>query len=78
LISIASHLRVIPERETSGCAFLNSFIGQYLLILDFPPDKQEALSDGRVRHQEAAQVARLTPERLDRATAAARRTRERS
>jgi hypothetical protein len=44
---------------------LNSFLGQYLLILDFPSDVQEPLSDGRVNLQEAAQFARLTAERLE-------------
>jgi hypothetical protein len=64
LVKAASHLRDILERETSGRVSLNSFIGQYLLILDFPSDVQNALSDGRVNLQEAAQLGRLTPERL--------------
>jgi hypothetical protein len=76
LVSAASHLRAILGRETSGRVSLNSFIGQYLLILDFPPDVQQALSDGRVNLQEAAQLARLTPERLGLTPAAARRTRK--
>jgi hypothetical protein len=37
LVSAASHLRAVLGRETSGRVSLNSFIGQYLLILDFPP-----------------------------------------
>src|SRR3954469_2721065 len=45
LTSAAGHLRAVLERETSGRVSVNSFIGQYLLILDFPPDVQEALSD---------------------------------
>jgi hypothetical protein len=65
LVSAASHLRAILGRETSGRVSLNSFLGQYLLILDFPSDVQETLSDGRVNLQEAAQLARLTAERLD-------------
>jgi hypothetical protein len=64
LMSAAGHLRAILRRETSGRVSLNSFIGQYLLILDSPSDVQEALSDGRVNLQEAAHLARLTPERL--------------
>ncbi len=75
LVSAAGHLRAILERETSGRVSLNSFIGQYLLILHFPPDVQEALSEGRVNLQEAAQLARLTPERLGCPPAEARRTR---
>jgi hypothetical protein len=49
-------------------------LGQYLLILDFPSDVQEALSGGRVNLQEAAQHARLTPERLGCTHAEAHRT----
>lgn len=75
LTSAASHLRAVLERETSGRVSVNSFTGQYLLILDFPPDVQEALSDGRVNLQEAAQLARLTPTRLGVTQSEARRTR---
>lgn len=65
LLSAAAHLRAVLFRETSGRVSLNSFLGQYLLILDFPSDVQDALSDGRVNLQEAAQLARLTAERLE-------------
>ena len=75
LVKAAGHLRDILGRETSGRVSLNSFIGQYLLILDFPSDVQNALSDGRVNLQEAAQLARLTPERLGSTPVAALRTR---
>lgn len=75
LLSAAGQLRAVLERETSGRVSLNSFLGQYLLILDFPPDVQEALSDGRVNLQEAAQLARLTPTRLGVTQSEARRTR---
>jgi hypothetical protein len=75
LVSAASHLRAILARETAGRVSLNSFIGQYLLILNFPPDVQEALSGGRVNLQEAAQLARLTAKRLGSTPAAARHTR---
>ena len=75
LVSAAGHLRAVLQRETSGRVSLNSFIGQYLLILDFPPDVQDALSDGRVNLQEAAQLARLTPERLGCQPVEAQRTR---
>jgi hypothetical protein len=65
LTSAAGHVRAILGRETSGRVSLNSFIGQYLLILGFPPDVQDALSDGEINLQEAAQLARLTPDRLE-------------
>jgi uncharacterized protein YoaH (UPF0181 family) len=76
LVSAGGHLRSILGRETSGRVSPNSFIGQYLLILDFPSDVQDALSDGRLNLQEAAQLARLTPERLGCRPAEARRTRD--
>lgn len=75
LVSAAGHLRTLLDRETSGRVSLNSFIGQYLLILDFPSDVREALSDGRVNLQEAAQLARLTPKRLGVTQSEACRTR---
>ena len=76
LMNAASQLRAILQRETSGRVSLNSFIGQYLLVLDFPSDVRDALSDGRVNLQEAAQFARLTPGRLGSTPTEARRTRE--
>lgn len=75
LVNAASHLRAILQRETSGRVSLNSFLGQYLLILDFPSDVQDALSEGRLNLQEAAQLARLTHGRLGCLVAEARRTR---
>ncbi len=75
LMSAAGHLRALLDRETSGRVSLNSFLGQYLLILDFPSDVRNALSDGHVNLQESAQLARLTPERLGCTEAEARRTR---
>jgi hypothetical protein len=65
LVEAASALRGILQRETSGRIDLNSFIGQYLPILEFPSDVVEALSAGQVNLQEAAQLARLTPERMN-------------
>jgi hypothetical protein len=65
LTEAASLLRVILERETQGRVSVNSFIGQYLPLLQFPSDVAEALSGGEVNLHEAAQLARLTPGRLD-------------
>ena len=75
LVSAASHLRAVLLRETQGRVSLNSFLGQYLLILEFPSDVRDALADGRVNLQEAAQLSRLTPERRACTEAKARRTR---
>lgn len=65
LLEAAAQLRAILERETSGRVSLNSFTGQYLPILQFPSDVTDALASGRINLQEAAQLARLTPQRLD-------------
>ena len=51
---------------------MNSFIGQYLPLLQFPADVTDALSSGHINLQEAAQLARLTTERLVSSPAAAR------
>lgn len=76
LLEAASRLRSILERETSGRVSLNSFLGQYLPILDFPGDVSQALSRGEINLHEASQLARLTPARLDCAPAAARTLRD--
>jgi hypothetical protein len=65
LLEAATQLRAILERETSGRVSLNSFTGQYLPLLQFPSDVTDALAAGRINLQEAAQLARLTPRRLD-------------
>jgi hypothetical protein len=64
LLEIASQLRAILERETSGRISLQSFIGQHLRVLRFPTEVQEALKNGDINLQEAAQLSRLTAERL--------------
>jgi hypothetical protein len=65
LVEGAGHLRAILGRETSGRVSVNSFIGQYVPILNFPSDVAIALSRGEINLHEAAQLARLTPGRLD-------------
>lgn len=65
LMEAASQLRGILERETLGRVSLNSFIGQYIPILNYPSDVAVALSRGEINLHEAAQLARLTPERLE-------------
>lgn len=72
LLEAASHLRGLLERETRGRVSVNSFIGQYLPLLSYPPDVTDALTSGRVNMQEAAQLARLTPQRLACSTRVAR------
>jgi hypothetical protein len=64
LTEAASTLRAVLERETRGRVSVGSFIGQYLPLLQFPSDVTDALSSGHINLQEAAQLARLIPERL--------------
>jgi len=72
LLEAAATLRGLLERETQGRVSLNSFIGQYLPLLEFPTDVAEALSSGQVNLLEASQLARLTPERMSCSAQAAR------
>jgi hypothetical protein len=72
LVEAASHLRSLLERETRGRVSVNSFIGQYLPLLLFPSDITDVLVSGRINLQEAAHLARLTPERLNCSARAAR------
>jgi hypothetical protein len=72
LIEAASHLRGILERETQGRVSVNSFIGQYIPLLQFPSDVTDAIISGQINLQEAAQLARLTPRRLGCSPRAAR------
>lgn len=72
LTEAASRLRVLLGRETSGRVSVNSFIGQYLPLLQFPSDVTDALSRGDINLHESSQLARLTPERLECAPAAAK------
>src|SRR5437868_4693104 len=53
LMKAASQLRGLLERETSGRVSVNSFIGQYLPIIQFPSDVTDALCSGQINLQEA-------------------------
>ena len=76
LVEAAGQLRGILERETQGRVSVSSFITQYLPILQFPSDVADALSSGQINLQEAAQLARLTPERLQCGNSTARSQRQ--
>jgi hypothetical protein len=75
LMEAASQLRGILQRETRGRVSINSFIGQYVPLLNFPSDVVNALSGGEINLHEAAQLARLTQERLSCSAQAARSSR---
>ncbi len=57
-------LKAILTRETGGRISLQTFIGHYLPILDWPADVVAALERGDLSRLEAAQVARITADRL--------------
>lgn len=75
LLRAASQLRSVLERETQGRVSLSSFTGQYLSVLHFPADVSNALESGDINLQEAAQLARLTADRLGCSPQAARASR---
>ena len=58
------HLKAILLRETKGRISVQTFIGHYLPIISWPENVIAALSRGELSRLEAAQVARLTAERL--------------
>lgn len=64
LLYVAGQLRSILDRETKGRVSLNSFVGLYVRVLDFPKDVTRVLADGEVTLFEAAQLARLNEKRL--------------
>jgi len=75
LLRVAGLLRSILDRETKGRVSPNSFIGLYIRVLDFPKDVIAHLVAADVTLFEAAQLARLTGERLNVSAAEARRLR---
>jgi hypothetical protein len=75
LIKVATRLNDILERETSSHISLASFVDHYLRLLDFPADVLQSLSSGEINLFEAAQLARVTPSRLNASPAQAKRTR---
>lgn len=75
LLSIASRLRAVLNRETQGRVSLSSFISQYLRVLSFPSDLTSALERGEINLPEATILARLTAARLKVSEEEAARTR---
>lgn len=75
LIKVATRLNDILGRETSSHLSLASFVDHYVRLLDFPADLLAALSKGEINLFEAAQLARITAERLGSPSSQARRTR---
>jgi hypothetical protein len=64
LVKVSTSLNDILERETSSHISLASFVDHYVRLLDFPSDVLQALSGCEINLFEAAQLARVTAERL--------------
>jgi hypothetical protein len=76
LLAVDRALRTSLEKNGRPNLSVASFVGFYLPILRYPADVGEALAEGRINLLEAAQLARLTPERLGVDTREARRVRQ--
>ena len=64
LLEVGRQIKAILERGTKGQISVQTFVGHYLPILEWPEDVVVALERGDINRMEAAQVARLTPQRL--------------
>jgi hypothetical protein len=75
LLKVAESLNDILERETSSHISIVSFVDHYVRLLDFPSDVLAALSRHEINLFEAAQLARVTAERLGTNSSQDKRTR---
>jgi hypothetical protein len=64
LSEVGRSLQALLEHETAGRVSVQTFVGHYLPILDWPRDVVEALVRGNLSRMEAAQVARITGARM--------------
>jgi hypothetical protein len=65
LLEVSRHLKAVLAKHCRERISPSTFIGFFLPILRYPPDVISALEKGEITRLEAAQLARLTPERLD-------------
>ena len=65
LLEVSRHLKATLVKNYQDRISLSTFIGFCLPILNYPPDVLDALENGEVTRLEAAQLARLVPDRLD-------------
>jgi hypothetical protein len=75
LLKVATRLGEILERETPSHISLASFVDHYLRLLEFPADVIEALDNEKINLFEAAQLARITHQRLSSTPSQAKRIR---
>jgi hypothetical protein len=76
LLAVDRALRTALEKQGRPNLSVSSFVGFYLPILRYPPDVGEFLAEGKINLLEAAQLARLTPDRLGIDAREARRVRQ--
>jgi hypothetical protein len=65
LMEVARHLKATLAKNYQDRISLSTFIAFCLPILNYPPDVLDSLESGEITRLEAAQLARLVPERLD-------------
>jgi len=65
LLDVSRHLKAVLAKRYRDRISFSTFIGFCLPILKYPPDILDALEKGDITRLEAAQLARLTPEKLD-------------
>src|SRR5262249_24290871 len=61
---VSRSLKSILQRQTEDRISVQTFVGHYMPILDWPDDIQIALTRGDLNRLESAQVARITAGRL--------------
>jgi hypothetical protein len=76
LLAVDRALRTALEKNGRPNLSVASFVGFYLPILRYPPDVGEFLAEGKINLLEAAQLARLTHDRLGVDAREARRIRQ--
>lgn len=73
---LRSHLAAILSREAGDRISIQTFIGHYLPMLDWPEDIRASLTRNEINRFEAAQLARLSADRLGIKPKAAARLRQ--
>jgi hypothetical protein len=65
LLEVSRHLKAVLAKRYKDRISLGTFVSFCLPVLNYPPDVIDAMENGDITRLEAAQLARLVPERLD-------------
>jgi hypothetical protein len=65
LLEVSRHLKAVLAKRYKARISLGTFVSFCLPVLNYPPNVIDAMENGDITRLEAAQLARLTPERLD-------------